>query len=194
MDDCHVLYHFCSQREIPIEFGFCQKGGKDSAIRQVNALLVGSSLPEKIGIILDADTEGAHKRWQQISNKLEKYGYDFSQGPQSEGVILYGSSGYPDLGVWIMPDNYDCGILEDFLMNFAEYEGIRFAEQCVKKAVEKGFANRKPVHNAKSIIHTYLAWQDEPGEAMGRAVKKNILDNKSGTGNKLEEWICCLFS
>jgi len=50
-----------------------------------------------------------------------------------------------------------------------------------------------PQHLMKAQIHTWLAWQKEPGKPMGLAIKKKYLSGNAPHAQLLMEWIKQLF-
>ena len=50
------------------------------------------------------------------------------------------------------------------------------------------------LHLSKAIIHTYLAWQDEPGYPMGQAITKQSLRPHTDIAIKFTDWLTRLFN
>ena len=67
-----------------------------------------------MGIVLDADERGIDVRWRQIRNKLRGHDYAFPENLDRGGTIIPEHDEKPRLGVWLMPNNTDPGMLEDF--------------------------------------------------------------------------------
>jgi hypothetical protein len=74
-----------------------------------------------------------------------------------------------------MPNNQDSSMLEDFCAELATPTSITVARQCVETAKNQQATTFKEVHFSKAVIHTYLAWQDEPGRPLGQAITKQAL-------------------
>jgi hypothetical protein len=51
----------------------------------------------------------------------------------------------------------------------------------------------KSVHKAKARIHTFLAWQEEPGVSMGNAIAKSYLRADSEQAVLFVDWLRRLF-
>ena len=98
----------------------------------------------------------------------------------------------PRIGIWIMPDNKIPGILEDFVKYLIpEDDSLRdYSLQCVDNLPEKRF---KDSYRSKAEIHTWLAWQEEPGTPMGLAVTKKYLCNVDSARTFLD-WLNRLFN
>ena len=156
--------------------------------------------PEKFGIILDADIQTASVRWDAIKMRLTTGNYasyaNYTPPDNLDinGTIVLGSGKYPDIGIWIMPDNLSKGMLEDFLAKLAPEDAMEFAKQCVVDAKNKGFTTFKDVHQSKAEIHTYLAWQDEPGNPLGTSIAAKALNAKHPIVKVFIEFLKNLFS
>jgi hypothetical protein len=84
-----------------------------------------------------------------------------------------------------MPDNdVSPGMLEDFLKRCIPEDDplIARAEACVEEALQildgpppiKGRLTR--AKRPKAVMHTWLAWQKEPGTALGQAITKYYIE------------------
>jgi hypothetical protein len=51
----------------------------------------------------------------------------------------------------------------------------------------------REVHTEKANIHTWLAWQDPPGERMGSAITKKILDPNAPYAAPFSAWFKRLY-
>ena len=49
------------------------------------------------------------------------------------------------------------------------------------------------MHKSKAEIHTWLAWQEEPGTPMGQAITKQYLDTNKELAKKFIGWLDNLF-
>lgn len=98
-------------------------------------------------------------------------------------------------GFWLMPDNVNSGMLEDFLMKIIKKpeQCIDLAERCIKEAKTEGCCTFKDAHLSKAIIHTYLAWQHEPGNTLELSIKTGKLDKNAELAQKLIAWLKQLF-
>lgn len=176
-DDYHVIVHLWEAHGLPKRhFDAIDCKSSDKLLRDHLELRLKESTPPKIlGIILDAD-ENPSSRWDAIKNRLTEVDYkELPTQPAEKGTIIE-QNGLPKIGVWIMPDNLSKGMLEDFLAQLAPEEAMEFAKGCVADAKDKGFSSFKDVHRSKAEIHTYLAWQDEPGNPLGISIDARALD------------------
>ncbi len=66
------------------------------------------------------------------------------------------------------------------------------AGTCVAEAKRNG-APFKDVHRTKAEIHTWLAWQDEPGKQLHQAVHHRVLDPAKPESRSFVNWFRQLF-
>jgi hypothetical protein len=143
------------------------------------------------GIIVDADDEPAN-RWQSIRNCLLERYPDIPEELPATGLIHHGEI---KIGVWMMPDNRERGMLETFLQFLLpdnDKNLWKFTEQSCKQASNCG-ASYKEAHLDKAKIHTWLAWQNPPGRQLHDAVKQRILRPASPQAAVFMQWFRELF-
>jgi hypothetical protein len=146
-----------------------------------------------LGIMVDADND-LKVRWQSLSNILQKKGYtNLPTGPDSNGTIIE-QLDLPRVGIWLMPDNKMSGMLEDFISflvpNSATNQLWQLSEKCLGEA--RSFSASIP--EAKGRIHTWLAWQENPGTPLGLAITKRYLDPNVAQAQMLIDWVNRLFN
>jgi len=93
-----------------------------------------------------------------------------------------------------MPDNQSKGILEDFL-RFLVPPGsplFQYVEDSVKAIPGKPLFPEKD--EPKARIHTWLAWQKEPGKPYGTAITAKFLDPDAPQAKTFVAWLNRLFS
>ncbi len=160
--------------------------------KSLSAQLKASGL-ERIGIVVDADTD-LQSRWLKLCDALPRIGYtDLPTAPVPSGTIIE-QVNYPTVGIWVMPDNRLPGTLEDFVGFLRPADDTLWtrAGEAVAQipSQERLF---KPQMTIKAHIHTWLAWQEEPGTAMGQAISKRYLDATSSHALLLVDWLRRLF-
>jgi hypothetical protein len=194
-DDEHVLKHLCGQRGVGKLDEIKPQGSVEQLLENFPVRLKESEL-EVLGVVLDADTDLAG-RWDALKHRLKQAGYDgVPDHPDANGTILVPPANtlLPRFGVWIMPDNQSKGILEDFL-RFLVPAGSRLFEH-VKASVagipaeERRFSQ---LAEPKAIIHTWLAWQEEPGKPLGTAITAKFLNPNVAQVDILVAWLKRLF-
>jgi len=193
-NDCHVVLALCEYNALPENFGIYQCENDIGILKRLNALIIQPNPPESIGIIIDADGHDLARRWQQIQQKIKNHEYTFPESPNVNGTIISDNSGKPNLGIWLMPNNQNPGMLEDFLIEMADQNSISIATQCVETAKAEGLSTFKDIHFSKALIHTYLAWQDEPGRPLGQSITAHSLKPDTEIANMFVDWLKELFN
>jgi len=193
-EDREVVYQFCNYHSINnrVLFDVEPKGGYESLrddlmVRPLTGVQV-------IGAIVDADTD-PHGRWHSLRSGLRESGYtDFPTAPSDGGTIVPGMPGLPSIGIWLMPNNRITGMLEDFLSSL-----IRQGDVLLERAVScvDGIPSEqrrfRDTYRSKALIHTWLAWQEEPGTPLGLAVTKRYLDADHALARQFLQWLLRLF-
>ncbi len=195
VNDCHVVMALCEAHNVPETFGIFQCGSDIGVLKRLNALIVRPNPPQVIGVMLDADTSLV-SRWDSIKGKLKNnnHKYTLSTTPDIGGTIVDSDVDKPKLGFWLMPNNQDAGMLEDFCAELAEPTSLSFARSCVEQADARKITSFKDVHRSKAVIHTYLAWHDEPGSPLGRAITTQALRPHTEVAVSFTNWLIRLFT
>lgn len=195
IDDEHVLKHLCGQRGVGKLDEIKPQGSVEQLLENFPVRLKESEI-EILGVVLDADTD-LEGRWDALKHRLKQAGYGgVPDHPAANGTILDPPPNtlLPRFGVWIMPDNQSKGILEDFL-RFLVPTGSRLFEH-VKSSVagipeeDRRFSQ---LAEPKAIIHTWLAWQEEPGKPLGTAITAKFLNPNVTQVDILVGWLKRLF-
>lgn len=130
-----------------------------------------------------------------IEGELSASGLEALGIVADEGLRVTHASG-PRFGVWIMPDNRSKGMLEDLLVQLVPGESeslFALARRCVGEAADIG-APFKPAQLTKARVHTWLAWQDEPGKSLHQAVHHRVLDPTKAESKPFVRWFRSLFA
>ena len=93
-----------------------------------------------------------------------------------------------------MPDNSSPGILEDFLSRLVPREDTIWdhAGEVVAEARRFG-ARCREVDHLKSSLHTWLAWQEDPGLPFGTALRAQVFRHDSEDALRFVAWFRRLF-
>lgn len=178
-------------------FKIVQQNGKENLIRKLadqNDTIWKRKTMTHLGIVVDAD-ESAERTLQSVADALNRSGHrGLPVTPEPEGVI-HVIDGLK-IGVWIMPDNHSPGMVEDLFVEFfpVELESQRtFAERTLAQLeADRLHRYNAPRHHSKALTHTVLAWQDEPGAAMGTAILRNYVTPPSEK-TPFVRWLARLF-
>jgi len=134
----------------------------------------------KLAVIIDADYirhgKGYSKALERFKQEIEEYGYHLKNGDDEIGLIFENEEGFSDLGLWIMPNNQDEGMLEDWIkccISKEEYDLFQQASDTVKNLSNQRFSEHS---RTKAEVATWLAWQKKPGEGL----YATMIENKEG--------------
>ncbi|WP_375754982.1 DUF3226 domain-containing protein [Corallococcus exercitus] len=192
-DDEQVIYHLCNHHDFKNKqhFEVESKDGYERLRRHLRTRPRTHGV-ETIGVVIDAD-ENLLQRWKSVCEALEHAGYTELPGqPDADGVILSAQGDLPRIGIWMMPNNQLTGILEDFLQQLVAYSDalLPAAFKALDSLPEQRF---KPTYRSKAAIHTWLAWQEEPGTPLGQAVAKRYLQADHELAQRFMTWLKRLF-
>lgn len=214
-NDAHIILNLLGANNISAEFrGYKtqtfvkdnyleirEKGGVDQ-VKKFDNLLANlytefKATQDFLGIVVDANAS-LDSRWQSLTDRLKdaEIGYStVSENPVKEGLILEAEGFLPKLGVWVMPNNEFVGKIENFirLLVAEEKETLwQIVEKVISEipAEEKLFADKDII---KAQIHTFLAWQDEPGRPMGESITRRYFQIDAPDALNFVEWIRRLF-
>lgn len=194
-DDEHVLKHLCGTRGVQWLDEIKPQHSVGELLENFPVRLKQSDV-EVLGVVIDADTD-LPARWQALQDRLAKAGYEnIPPNPDPNGTILDPppETLLPRFGVWIMPDNQNRGILEDFL-RFLVPSGSPLFEHVKSSVASIPSGERRfgPLAEPKALIHTWLAWQAEPGRPLGTAITARFLDPTVVQVDLLVNWLNRLY-
>ena len=189
-DDREFVYQLCNRHAIDNKEHF-EVRASQGVVAALNAFETAARLKREraIGLIVDADDD-LGRRWQEVQARLDKLGHS-TPALIEAGLIIEPSDG-PRLGIWVMPDNTLPGALEDFASALvpasdALWPRARAAVADIPSEL------RQCRHDPKVVIHTWLAWQEEPGTPLGLALAKRYLDAEHAAAKRLADWLRRLF-
>jgi hypothetical protein len=151
-----------------------------------------SSPVKRLGVMIDADANAAG-RFQRLRDLCLPSFPNLPAALPAEGLVVEHDG--KKLGFWIMPDNAAAGYLEGFLRHLVpdqQDELWKHAVSSVKEAQEL----KAPLTAAqidKANLHTWLAWQDPPGQTFGRALLRKSLDPTCKYAEPFVAWFRKLF-
>jgi hypothetical protein len=195
-DDRHVVIHLLRRhgydwddaRKIRPYIEEC--GGLEKLLDATPVTLKGTY--PRLGIIVDANSD-PDRRWRQLQERTRRAGLELPPRPAAEGTLVPGRKN-SRVGVWLMPDNSTPGILETFLGRLIpEGDAIwTYAGEAATEARRRG-APCPAKYETKSELHTWLAWQAEPGLPPGTAIKAQMLRHDSPEALRFIAWFDRLF-
>ncbi|MEK6299985.1 MAG: DUF3226 domain-containing protein [Acidobacteriota bacterium] len=189
-DDDSVFFHLARHHQIQDQITIRKKDGFSLLVGDLDVELDASGL-ERLGIVVDADVD-LNARWQSVRDRLLSCAYHNLPAALTPEGVLIEEPDRPTVGVWIMPDNTGSGMLEDFVRSLVPNDDLLWerAENCVNEIPVQA---RRFSSMSKAYIHTWLAWQEEPGTLMGSAINQHYLDADAPTALQFISWIRRLF-
>jgi len=195
-DDRHVLTHLCMHHGVPKTFAIKDHGGKANLLDAFSVQLKLSNAGDIYGIVVDANGN-LEACWQSVRDHLAEVGYkSIPSAPDPAGAIIDPPTNtiLARVGVWVMPNNRDTGALEDFLLALMPDESplLDHANESINRIPQdlRRFADSK---RPKALMHTYLAWQENPGRPYGTAIKAGYLNATAPPAAAFVDWVKRLF-
>jgi hypothetical protein len=188
-DDSAVVQGLCKKATVPYVFDVEEKGGIERLLAGIGVEVRERRL-ERFGVVVDADTDAA-KRWSVVRRIFSGEGYaDLPDNLPDGGIIVPETSRLPRVGVWIMPDNRSPGAIEEFATLLVAPGDVLFglATQAVD-GIPQEHRRFMDTQRGKAYIHTWLAWQTDPGAPMGQAIANNDLDANAPAAHGFIAWL-----
>jgi len=199
-DDQHSIVHLLIRHGIdydtkpwPAEYPeLKQTGGVDGLLEGMEtAVQLGTG--KVVGFVLDADSP-LLDRWQAVRDRVQRVGVDAPERPPTEGFVGQSPTYCSTVGVWLMPDNQHDGKLETFLRTLIdEHDGlIDHATAATHTAKELG-AQFAEADRIKAVMRAWLAWQREPGQPYGTAIRAKYFRHDSAAAAAFVAWFRRLY-
>lgn len=195
-DDKHVVMNLLFNHEHEGEL-LCDRFGKnDCKVKEGIENLIDTLSEElkatdlgRLGIILDADTDLA-RQWARVTRVLDEHGcLAVPAAPNADGTIVETTDG-KRIGIWVMPDNKSAGALEDFVGKLiAEDDTLWPKAQADVNGIPIEERRFRETYLSKAHVHTWLAWQEEPGTRMGETFRKKYLDPDHPQATAFVDWV-----
>jgi hypothetical protein len=179
-------------------------GGAHNSKAGVLNHLISALLPQlqdgqltRIGVVVDADRamhgSGYAATLQRFTEALVQGDFRPNPAPTS-GLVFTHQDGLADLGLWIMPNNADEGMLEDWIKQclHSDETGLYQHGEASIDAIPGG-PKFQPWNRSKAEVATWLAWQEKPGNGLYNAVKPDLLDTSAPLYAGLYAWLKHVF-
>ena len=198
IDDEHVVKHICGNHGIRDDLHIITHKSAEDLLSSISTTVnTAGDEGDIVGILIDAD-QSAQSRWQSVRDRLVSAGYrDLPGHPDRAGVIIEPPSDtpLPRAGVWIMPDNQNTGYLETFLRSMVPADQQALFQHAVASVdgIPKTERRFRPIDEPKALIHTWLAWQSNPGRPFGTAITAGFLNPQVSEAAVFAAWLKNLF-
>ena len=195
-DDFHALLALCDAHKIKSQINMETAGSFTELLEGVEGYLNVSGV-KRVGFVADAD-EDAVDHYQKFCRVLLSDRCGYSEDAVNETLNIDGlivrEAGKPVTGIWVMPDNAASGALEQFIRLLTpDANGLwDYAVQTVD-ALPVFPPDITANWKDKAYIHSWLAWQEEPGKPIGQAITKRWLDPKAPRASAFIAWLRGVF-
>ena len=138
---------------------------------------------------MDADEDLA-AQWARVTHVLNDCGcVNVPRLPDQAGTIVETNDG-KRIGIWVMPDNQNNGAVEDFVATLiGDQDALWPKARDDVDNIPKEHRRFKTTYHSKAQVHTWLAWQEEPGTRMGETFKKKYLDPDHPRAQAFVSWL-----
>ena len=193
-DDEHAIRQLLIRRRVDCKAlpDIRVKGSKEDVLRAIS-VAVQAGTGKSLGFVMDANGAPA-STWESVTSRLRKVGVqapdEIPEGGFAGKSVDYGAR----VGVWLMPDNRKTGTLEDFLRDLIDRTDplLSLAEDSARKAKRLG-ARYSDGDAGKAVLHTWLAWQKDPGRPYGVAIKARFFGVESVATQQFVTWFQRVF-
>lgn len=198
--ESQLLPVLCKMTGIEMHFKIQPENSLDELKKALKTYLKSTNTLKKIWVVIDADQnfEGAWQSIKDILLRSNKYSFNPKMELPAEGAIIHPQDPSDlTIGVWIMPNNKETGMLEDFMIKLIpENDSLLPVADGVIENLDAGRDNHtgifKKVHKAKARIHTWLAWHDTPGESLSVAIQKRLFATDKELCHRFSKWLSAL--
>jgi len=148
----------------------------------------------RLGFVFDADAR-LDESWEEFRAQASRASVAVPERPCTAGTIVPGFRGEGAIGVWVMPNNRDLGMLEDFLASMIPDGDPCWphAQRSTSAALKLPGARLKPVHESKGATRAWLAWQETPGKPFSTALERGWLRHDGELASAFMAWFIRLF-
>lgn len=167
-----------------------------SLLKSLPVIIKATPPTSTLGVVVDADMHAAG-RWQRIQQILLEEGYQHLPTTTfPNGLIVPTNDILPRFGLWIMPDNQEAGIIENFIRQLIHNEDKLQPEidLVLDTLRQKDLQLFTDIHRPKAFIRTWLAWQQNPETSFGVAIAKKVLTTEAELGQRFVNWLNQLFN
>jgi hypothetical protein len=158
---------------------------------------LGDGTVKSLAVVVDADSDvnggGYQRTIDRVIEIVGEYGFTLKSDPV-EGVLFEHGDDLADFGLWVMPNNGDEGMLEDWIKSCVHSDEHRLLTHAKEVVGELSVPKFKPIHRSKAEVATWLAWQKQPGHGLYRAVEDQLMDPDSALFKKLCIWLTHIYS
>ena len=151
-----------------------------------------------IAAIVDSDyieyDGGYQKTINKVSTIINPLGFELKESESNQkGLYFENSYGLADFGLWVMPDNQNEGMLEDWIKSCIKEDESPLFQQASEAVGSLSDPKFKDHLASKAEVATWLAWQEKPGHGLYGALNADLLDNTHPSFQALEQWLKAIY-
>ncbi|CAN5896677.1 hypothetical protein BH11PSE12_BH11PSE12_33670 [soil metagenome] len=153
-----------------------------------------------LAVVMDADYKndgglGCQATINKMIATLAPFGFSLKKNsdPKISGLVFEHNDGLNPIGLWVMANNHDDGMLEDWMklcISASEKTLFQHAVTITKALPQQNF---KEIHRSKAEIATWLAWQAKPDRGAYYALSQGGFDSTSPAFQQLASWLRLVF-
>ena len=179
-----------------------QHNSKEGIFKHLSSLLplLDQGQLTHLAVVMDADHQlagglGCNATISRMESILTPFGFSLRKNsdPKKSGLVFDHNDGLNSIGVWVMPNNQNEGMIEDWMkmcVSASEKTLLQHAIQITKALPIQKF---KEHHRSKAEIATWLAWQSKPDRGAYHALQENNFDSNSPAFQQLVDWLKRIF-
>jgi len=165
-------------------------GGKDNFKNRLSGLIQSEGALEKIknmGFVRDAEKLEADSSFQSICGILKKY-----ELPCPNEICKPFENDGKKIGIFIMPDNRNCGMLEDLCIESIKDTPIL---KCIESFISCCENQDKDImtNTAKATMLAYLSTRPGIPNSLGLAARQNVWDFSKPCFDDIKQFLKDLF-
>ena len=156
---------------------------------------------DRLAAVIDADFASEGTGFVQVRDQVEQIFQDEGFSPAAglpagiSGRVFTHPGSNLRAGYWIMPNNAQDGMLEDFVLgavtNAAQTSLLARARKAVGQIPQPLF---KAIHRSKADAATWMAWQKIPGQPVVGAIGGKLVDMNHTSIIAFRSWLQQIFN
>jgi hypothetical protein len=185
----------------PKDGGLWRKNGNQGVLNVINIYLtqLQDGTIERFAVIVDAEYKDQHALGcqgtiERFTSNVAQHGFepDHSRCSPSDGLVFAHNDGLANIGLWVMPNNSDEGMLEDWMRCCIHPDERALFDhvETTLSGLPEPLTKFKPIHRGRAEIATWLAWQKKAEYGLFPAAKEDsLLDANSSLFQSLAGWL-----
>ncbi|EMB24805.1 MULTISPECIES: DUF3226 domain-containing protein [Treponema] len=168
-------------------------GGKDKFKKKMTSFvkIPGFSNVKKLGFVRDAEKESAKRAFDSICDILKA---NELPCPKSIGKVEYSEdTEITQIGIFIMPNNKDEGMLENLCLSSIENDPFSAERKSYMSALKEYFKENKSFNIPKAETQIYLASKVPIVTALGLGAEKGYWDFNNSAFDDIKKFLRDLF-